>query len=140
MKVKIIIPGKPTPKGRPRFSRKTGRTYTPADTGRYEKLVRECYGDNYFFDKEFIKIKVIAKFQIPQSYSKKKREDALSGKLFPTKCDLDNIVKSITDGLNGKAYADDRYIYSITAEKIFAEESETIVEISNMKREDLKNG
>ena len=80
MKVKIIIPGKPTPKGRPRFSRKTGRTYTPADTGRYEKLVRECYGDNYFFDKEFIKIKVIAKFQIPQSYSKKKREDALSGK------------------------------------------------------------
>ena len=117
MKVKIIIPGKPTPKGRPRFSRKTGRTYTPSDTGRYEKLVRECYGDNYFFDKEFIKIKVIAKFQIPQSYSKKKREDALSGKLFPTKCDLDNIVKSITDGLNGKAYADDRYIYSIEAIK-----------------------
>ena len=66
MKVKIVIPGKPTPKGRPRFSRKTGRTYTPSDTGRYEKLVRECYGDNYFFNKEFIKIKVIAKFQSPQ--------------------------------------------------------------------------
>ena len=27
MKVKIIIPGKPTPKGRPRFSRKTGIQY-----------------------------------------------------------------------------------------------------------------
>ena len=132
MKVKIIIPGKPTPKGRPRFSRKTGRTYTPSDTGRYEKLVRECYGDNYFFDKEFIRIKVIAKFQIPQSYSKKKREDALSGKLFPTKCDLDNIVKSITDGLNGKAYADDRYIYSIEATKIYTDgEPEVIVEIKN---------
>ena len=39
MKVKITIPGKPTPKGRPRFSRKTGRTYTPAVTGSYEKLV-----------------------------------------------------------------------------------------------------
>ena len=137
MKVKITIPGKPTPKGRPRFSRKTGRTYTPVDTGRYEKLVRECYGDNYFFDKEFIKIKVVAKFAIPQSYSKKKREDALSGKLFPTKCDLDNIVKSITDGLNGKAYADDRYIYKIEAEKIFTDKDETIVEISSAKKEDL---
>ena len=134
MKVKIIIPGKPTPKGRPRFSRKTGRTYTPSDTGRYEKLVRECYRDNYFFDKEFIKIKVIAKFEIPQSYSKKKREEALSGKLFPTKCDLDNIVKSITDWLNGKAYADDRYIYNIEAIKVYTDgEPEVIVEIKNWK-------
>ena len=52
--------------------------------------------------------------------------------MFPTKCDLDNIVKSITDGLNGKAYADDRYIYSIEAIKVYTDgEPEVIVEIKN---------
>ena len=131
MIVKFIVPGKPVPKGRPRFSRKTGRTYTPNDTSKYEKLVRECYGDNYFFDTEYIKITVIAKFEIPQSYSKKKKQEALAGKIFPTKCDLDNIVKSITDGLNGIAFKDDRYIIRLEAEKIFAEEAETIIIIES---------
>ena len=131
MIVKFIVPGKPVPKGRPRFSKKTGRTYTPNDTSKYEKLVRECYGDNYFFDTEYIKITVIAKFEIPQSYSKKKKQEALAGKIFPTKCDLDNIVKSITDGLNGIAFKDDRYIIRLEAEKIFAEEAETIIIIES---------
>ena len=131
MKIKFVVPGKPVPKGRPRFSRKTGRTYTPNDTSKYEKMVRECYGDNYFFNDEYIKITVIAKFEIPQSYSKKKKQEALNGKVFPTKCDLDNIVKSITDGLNGTAFKDDRYIVGIEAKKIFAEESETIIIIES---------
>ena len=131
MRIEFTVPGKPVPKGRPRFSRKTGRTYTPKDTSKYEKLVRECYGDNYFFDTEYIKITVIAQFEIPQSYSKKKKQEALAGKIFPTKCDLDNIVKSITDGLNGIAFKDDRYIIRLEAEKIFAEEAETIIIIES---------
>ena len=133
MRIKFTIPGRPVPKGRPRFSRKTGRTYTPNNTSKYEKLVRECYGDNYYFDKEYISIKIIAKFEIPQSYSKKKKQEALNGKVFPTKCDLDNIVKSITDGLNGTAFKDDRYIVGIEAEKVYSDKAETIVEIKSME-------
>ena len=131
MIVKFTIPGPAQAKQRPRINRNTGRVYTPGATSKYEKLVKESYGDNYFFDKEFIKIKVIAKFQIPQSYSKKKRDEALAGNLRPTKADIDNYIKSVLDGLNKVAFLDDRYIYSITAEKIFAEESEVIVEIKN---------
>ena len=68
---------------------------------------------------------------IPKSYSKKKREQALNREIFPTRADIDNYIKSVLDGLNGVCWEDDRYIYSITAEKIFAEKSETIVEIKN---------
>ena len=109
-------------------------------TNKYEKLVKESYGDNPCFEDQFISIKILFKFEVPKSYSKKKRSEALAGNLRPTKADIDNYIKSVLDGLNKVAFLDDRYIYSITAEKIFAEESEVIVEISNMKREDLKNG
>ena len=132
MDIKFTIPGPAQAKQRPRVNRNTGRIYTPGATHKYEKLVKESYGDNPCFEDQFINIKILFKFEVPKSYSKKKREDALSGKLFPTKCDLDNIVKSITDGLNGKAYADDRYIYSIEAIKVYTDgEPEVIVEIKN---------
>ena len=140
MKIKFTIPGPAQAKQRPRVNRNTGRIYTPGATSKYEKLVKESYGDNPRFEDQFISVKILFKFEVPKSYSKKKRSEALAGNLRPTKADIDNYIKSVLDGLNKVAFLDDRYIYNIMAEKIFAEESETIVEISNMKREDLKNG
>ena len=47
-------------------------------------------------------------FQIPKSFSKKKREQALAGDIQPTKKpDLDNILKVVCDALNKVAYNDD---------------------------------
>ena len=131
MKIKFIIPGPAQAKQRPRVNRNTGRIYTPGATSKYEKLVEESYGDNPCFEDKFISVKILFKFSVPKSYSKKKRAEALAGNLRPTKADIDNYIKSVLDGLNKVAFLDDRYIYSITAEKIFAEESETIVEIKN---------
>ena len=131
MKIRFIIPGPCVAKPRPRFSSKTGRVYTPNKGHKYEKLVKESYGDNPCFEDQFISIKILFKFEVPKSYSKKKKAEALAGNLRPTKADIDNYIKSVLDGLNKVAFLDDRYIYSITAEKIFAEESETIVEIKN---------
>ena len=130
-KVVFIIPGPAQAKQRPRINRNTGRVYTPGATSKYEKLVKESYGDNPCFKNQFISVKITFKMAIPKSYSKKKREQALNKEIFPTRADIDNYIKSILDGLNGVCWEDDRYIYSITAEKIFAEESETIVEIKN---------
>ena len=113
------------------MNRNTGRVYTPGATSKYEKLVKESYGDNPCFEDQFISIKILFKFEVPKSYSKKKRDEALAGNLRPTKADIDNYIKSVLDGLNKVAFLDDRYICSITAEKIFAEESEVIVEIKN---------
>ena len=130
-KVVFTIPGPAQAKQRPRVNRNTGRIYTPGATHKYEKLVKESYGDNPCFKDQFISVKMTFKMAIPKSYSKKKREQALNREIFPTRADIDNYIKSILDGLNGVCWEDDRYICSITAEKIFAEESETIVEIKN---------
>ena len=133
MEVKFIIPGPAQAKQRPRVNRNTGRIYTPGATHKYEKLVKESYGDNSCFEDQFISIKITFKFEVPKSYSKKKRAEALAGDLRPTKADIDNYIKSVLDGLNKVAFLDDRYIFSIEASKIFAEEAETIVEINSMK-------
>ena len=133
MKIKFSIPGPAQAKQRPRVNRNTGRIYTPGATHKYEKLVKKSYGDNPCFEDQFISIKIIFKFEVPKSYSKKKRVEALEGNLRPTKADIDNYIKSVLDGLNKVAFLDDRYICSIEASKIFAEEAETIVEISSMK-------
>ena len=130
-KVVFTIPGPAQAKQRPRINRNTGRVYTPGATSKYEKLVKESYGDNPCFEDQFISINILFKFEVPKSYSKKKRAEALAGNLRPTKADIDNYIKSVLDGLNKVAFLDDRYICSITAEKIFAEESEVIVEIKN---------
>ena len=133
MEIEFVIPGPAQAKQRPRVNRNTGRIYTPGATHKYEKLVKESYGDNPCFEDQFISIKILFKFEVPKSYSKKKRAEALAGDLRPTKADIDNYIKSVLDGLNKVAFLDDRYICSIEATKIFAEEAETIVEINSMK-------
>ena len=128
MKVTFVVEEACQAKQRPRVNRQTGRIYTPNATHKYEKKVKEAYGDNPPFS-GFIKIKITFLFKIPKSYNQKQRSAALEGNLRPTKADIDNYIKSILDGLNGIAYEDDRYVYSIEAEKKFAEESKTIIEI-----------
>lgn len=131
MRVEFTVPGACQAKQRPRINRNTGRVYTPNATHKYEKKVRECYEGNYYFDDEYISIKIIFKFDIPKSYSKKKHSEALEGIIRPQKADIDNYIKSCLDGLNKVAYKDDKYIIKLEAEKIFAEEAETIIIIES---------
>ena len=132
MKTTFTIKSKPITKQRPRFSKKSNSVYTPTQTKIFENIVKFCYGNRYFYDKEYIKVYIIFKFEIPKSYSKKKYSDAIKGKIRPTKADIDNYIKAVLDGLNKVAYSDDRYISKIEAEKVFAEESEIIVTIENV--------
>ena len=134
MNVKFSIPGPAQAKQRPRINKQTGRVYTPNATHKYEKLVKECYGDRHFFDSQYISVKITFKFSIPKSYSKAEYYEALIGEIRPKKADIDNYIKSVLDGLNGVAFTDDRYICHLEAEKIYTEgEAETVVEISSMK-------
>ena len=130
MKVNFIIPSAPVPKSRPRFNTNTGRAFTDDKTRIFENIVSLAYGARYYFDDEYIRIKMKFKFEVPKSYSKKKRIEALEGKIRPTKADIDNYIKSVLDGLNKKAFKDDRYVYAVLAEKEYSEESgiEVIIE------------
>ena len=129
MKVKFHINTRPTPKQRPRLG-KGGKVYTPNSTKVFEQICKLSYGNRYYFDKEYISIKIVFKFKVPKSYSKKKYSEAIEGKIRPSTNDIDNLLKSVLDGLNGKAWKDDRYIYSIEAEKIFADKDciEVVIE------------
>ena len=132
MKVDFTIPSAPVPKSRPRFNKNTGRAFTDDKTRIFENIVSLAYGARHYFDDSYIRIRMKFKFEVPKSYSKKKRIDALEGKIRPTKADIDNYIKSVLDGLNGKAFKDDRYIYAILAEKEYAEEASIEVTIESV--------
>jgi len=122
MRVDFTIPSSPVTKARPRFNTRTGRAFTDDKTRIFENIVSLAYGSRHYFDDSYITVKIKFKFEIPKSYSKKKRLEAIEGKIRPTKADIDNYIKAVLDGLNKKAWKDDRYICSIEAEKIYAEE------------------
>ena len=59
---------------------------------------------------------------IPASYTKKRRNDCLSGIEKPTvKPDIDNCLKVFMDAMNGIVYLDDKQIVSINCEKVYSE-------------------
>ena len=116
MEYELTIFGQPVGKGRPRFTR-TGHTYTPQATKDYEKLVRYTFVSGYPNAKPIkgaVKATIVAYFQIPKSYSKKKRQECLDCKIpVQNKPDCDNIAKIILDSLNGYAYVDDKQVRAL---------------------------
>lgn len=135
MKIKLIIPGEPVAKGRPRVT-KHGFTYTPKKTENYENLVKLCYMQQNQGDKleGQLKANIKAFFQIPKSVSKKKYIAMEKGKIRPSKKpDVDNIIKSVLDSLNGLAYRDDSQVVCINAEKFYSDNPRVEVEISEME-------
>ena len=122
MRVDFTIHTAPVSKQRPRLG-KGGCVYTPSKTKVFENIVALSYGNRPSFDDKYIRIRLKFKFEVPKSYSKKRRLEAIEGKIRPTKADIDNYIKAVLDGLNKKAWKDDRYIIGILAEKEYANES-----------------
>lgn len=133
-RIDITIPGDPVGKGRPRFVRATGRTYTPENTSRYENLVRMAFCDKYPDHVPIdtgLALSVRAFFKIPESWPKYKKHEARNGGVMKTsKPDLDNIIKSVCDGLNGVAWTDDARIVQIGAMKLYDEIPHVAVSIT----------
>ena len=134
MKINFIIPGEPCGKGRPRFDRRTGRTYTPGKTrsyesyGRYE-FVEQC-GNARFPDGVPLKIVVTAYFKIPDRPTKQTKANMRFGVIRPVKRpDADNCLKAICDIGNDLIYKDDAQIVEATVRKFYADEPRVVVEI-----------
>lgn len=132
--IKLIIPGIPIAKARPKFSVQGGfaRAYTPAKTRNYEELVAwhgklafpEPLDGPLFFDLLFV-------LPIPASTPKKRLQALIDGGHIK-KPDLDNLCKSLADGLNGIAYHDDSQIAELRARKVYGDPC-VIVEISTIR-------
>ena len=135
MESNFIIKGEAIPKGRPRVNSK-GWLYTPKRTKDYEELVASSYEGDKLTGALGMRLEVY--MSIPKSESKKNRIKMERGEIYPTKAngDLDNIVKSILDGLNGIAYEDDRQVVEIEASKYYTDkEPYTYVELCEIKED-----
>jgi Holliday junction resolvase RusA-like endonuclease len=133
MRVEFTIPGEPVGKQRPKASFQQRRIYTPEKTINYETFVKHCYYGNHHFVDGCVAVQMKIYMPIPSSTSKKKQQQMLDGTIRPTKKpDIDNIVKSILDGLNGVAYTDDKQVVVITAEKFYGTTPCVNVVVSNL--------
>lgn len=136
--MKIIIPGVPVGKGRPKFSTFGGypKAYTPVKTVNYENLVKIAFqqtGEQPFERETQLRADITAFFPIPKSVSKKKREEMNRGLLMHTKKpDCDNIAKSILDALNGLAYYDDSQICELSVYKMYSDEPRAEIVINSI--------
>lgn len=113
--IKIIIPGRPVPKARPRLG-KGGNVYTPEKTKQYEELVA-------WKTKEVIKEPLTGNVAV---YIKV----YVKGDVFP---DLDNIAKSILDGMNKVAYYDDKQVACLVVQRIKSREEKVEVELEEVE-------
>ena len=127
LQVNFTVPGQPRGKGRPGFSRRGNfvKTYTDAKTSSYEDQIRfyalQAMGSSEPL-KTALEAFIYVKLPVPQSYSKKRTEACLSGLERPCKKpDLDNVVKSFMDGMNGIVYGDDAQVVEIHTTKVYAE-------------------
>lgn len=126
--VHFHVEGVPVPKKRPRFRAFNGmvQSYTDKDTREYEDHVRltaqAAMGTTEPLETP-VGVYLYIRRGIPKSYSKKRSEACLEGLEKPiTKPDIDNLAKSLLDGMNGVVFKDDSQIVSLHVTKVFASE------------------
>lgn len=129
MEFRIEIPGAPVSKARPRVCRYG--TYTPKKTIDAEKHIQECwdsaYGNLKPSDKP-LSVMIAFYMPIPKNTPKKTRELMLGGRHWHTKKpDMDNLAKTVLDGLNKAAYIDDSQIVFLSTKKEYSETPKTVV-------------
>lgn len=110
----FFVPGPAVGKARARTVKQGGRTwsYTPQKTKDYEELIRimarQAMG-KLSPTKHACTIEVFEWRKVPTSWSKAKRE---ATPIPVCKPDLDNVLKSVKDALNGIVYVDDSQVSS----------------------------
>jgi len=149
MNISFLVPGEPIPKPRPRFRHvvaKSGveftQTYTPAKGAKYEKTVGQyalvALRASGIFSPFVGPIELACEFRfhVPKSWTKKRTILALEGQVFPTspRQDVDNCLKSVQDGLNGVAWADDGQVVTLSARKVFHATPAAVVTIKQIDK------
>ena len=129
MQLQFIVPGEPKGKGRPRFG--NGRTYTPAATVEYERLIatRAAEAMPCPATELPVHVRVDAYKGIPKSWTRAKRIRAMDGQEIPGKPDLDNVAKAVLDALNGVVYADDVQVVRLVVTKQYSLEPRLVVTV-----------
>lgn len=126
MKISFFIPGEPVALARHRYTITKGKihNYDAPKNAEYKALVammaaKEMYGMAPM-DKP-VAVTITVHKQVPQSWSKKRQKEALSGEIRPTgRPDIDNYIKAVFDGLNQIVFKDDSQVTHVTASKMYS--------------------
>ena len=127
MSIMFTVYGQPVAKGRPRFSTrgKFPVAYTPEKTKTYEAevglMAKAAMGASKALEGA-LEAFIYVTFPVPASYSKKRTEACLNEtEKHIKKPDLDNVVKSVIDGMDKVVFNNDSQIMSIHATKVYGE-------------------
>ena len=128
MEVKLFIPGMPVAKQRPKFFRRgalTG-TYTPKKTVAWENLVALIsFPKRPPGGKMGLPIRAKLIFTLPRPKTLPKRV------IYHVKRpDLDNLEKSIWDGMNKIMFTNDSQIYQVEKMKVYGDKIGVAVELT----------
>lgn len=127
----IVIPGPAKGKGRPRFG--GGRTYTDKGTLIAEAWVKHCAIEQvgHLALECPVAVKMTIDVMPAASWSKKKRDAALSGALQAISApDVDNVSKLALDALNGILWRDDAQVCDLHVSRRYAPVAQTILVIT----------
>ena len=146
--LRVVVPGEAQSKQRPRFSKKMGRSYTPAPTVAYQKKVAGLASvamDTFHPDREGLLIEgrtpvwvqIMVVLQRPQALMRVKDPE---GMLYHTKRpDVDNIGKAVLDGLDEVEglWVDDSQVCDLSIRKRYAQKGGLpYVEVSILELKD----
>jgi len=119
----IDLAGAPRGKGTGRAAPNHRGVYQDAKTRSYEAQLRFAAMQAMEGEPptpEAVEVEITAYIAVPSSWSKKKREAALSGALRPTvKPDCNNYSKAL-DALNGVVWVDDKQIVDERVRKLYS--------------------
>jgi len=137
--IEIVLAGAPMGKERVRFSRATGRTFTPERTvayeGRLALAAQEAMAGRPLFDGPLV-VDIVAFMPISPSWPKKKQAAARTGELRPTKKpDWDNFGK-ILDALNLVVWIDDSNIIQGRVDKFYSDRPMMVIRVREATPQD----
>lgn len=127
---RIWIEGKPFPAPRPRFDSIRKIAYNNKDYTNIKNKIGLIAKSRFKQPLEcpiFLKLDFF--YEMPKSWSKKKKENA---KWKESRPDIDNLQKTVFDALNGIAYKDDSQIVMVQARKQYGQKEGTIIEIQSL--------
>lgn len=137
--MEFVIPIKAIGKERARKSRFGKFLYTPQKTKEFEATVFAYALHHMRHNKTKmiegpVSVDLLVKMKVPKSWSRKRRLEALDGHILPTVTpDLDNILKSLYDGLEGAIFNNDRQVVQGSQKKIYSEDEEMIIKVESVQ-------
>lgn len=137
--ITIELLGAPVPFARTRRSFTTGHPINPPKQQNAAAAFRLVAQTAMIGRSRFegpITVRMTAVFEVPASWSKKKRQAALANIIRPNgRPDIDNIYKLCADAANGIVWRDDALVVNALLAKIYGHQAKVVLTVSALEQQ-----